>query len=327
MKKIVKLKFPSNFPTKLVNNAYKGIPDSLGSQDLNFIGLDRKIGIHHKLNNNVIEIDDFNKSKKLMPNKKQVRVTYRNEDYVRNIGKFTEPLLLSKDWDNKTISIVNNVWEKLYKDGIIVWDHQIFDCCDEWMYTGKYEECHKKYDLDLDNYLKQWRDHSQFNFHPLFDTIKTMKTFNVTDFSATGLILANKRNGLVDNVNYNIETIKRDVERIKFHKTLKTKKAKGIPLDRIFLAFDFESIFPYEPSSAWWLDCLHKAIMEIEGGEEFIKNFNGDIYGYFDSPIGKKISSHPLVEECGHSGMTFLWTIYILNRIYNLGWEAWLKEL
>ena len=43
---------------------------------------------------------------------------------------------------------------------------------------------------------------------------------------------------------------------------------------------------------------------------------------YDSHPIMSALSNHPLVDECGHSGGTMVWTCGHLRRMHTVGWES-----
>lgn len=327
--KNIKLISLSHTPERLIKSVHKGSQYQLKQLDLKTIS--QKLAVTQVLTRNVVEIDNFNESKDLMPNWKQVQVQYRKENYTKNVGKYTEPLLLSKDWNNKMIGIVNDVWEVLYQQDVIQLDHPMFTRKtfddDEWVYNGNPKEFEQKYDLPfLVHHLKKWSYETDHNFYPLLVTIGTLKRFNVTDYSAIGYLLTTKRNNLANAINDNVKMIKNDIEMVNFFKKLSRDIKKGIPLHIIFPPYDFDRIFPYDKSGAWWMDSMHRVIVEL-GAVEFIKNSNGNIYSYFNSHLGHQISNHPSIEKCGHTGFTFSWCIGNLRVIYKDGWNSWVNQM
>ncbi|QKF94455.1 hypothetical protein QKU48_gp0997 [Fadolivirus algeromassiliense] len=327
---VIKLVSLAKFPTKQANNVFSG--PLYKTKNDHIKSMTNKISIHHEQVKNVREIDNFNASKNLMPSWKQVVVKQRREDYVKTIGNYTQALLLSNQWDNKSINVLNNVWEQLYKRDIVQTNHPLMYgenfTSDEWIYTGRCDEFESKYNMKfLTPYLEKWRSQTNYNFYPLFNTIRTFKQFNITDYSATGAVLAVKRNEIANNANNNITFIKSDIKLIDFCKKLTTKLDNGKSLNRLFPKYNFYAVMPFDKPAAWWLDSMHLAAQEIEGGVEFIKNYNeGSVFEYFDSLIGKQIQNHPLVDKCGHSGMTFVWTFSNINLIYKNGWTDWIQK-
>lgn len=323
---LVKLVSLSRLPSNQVNGVSTGPVYKFKSEHIT--SLNDKVANCRMDIKQVRSIDNFNRSNNLMPSWKSVKFQLRQEEYVRNIGKYTEPLLLSKDWNVKTIGVLNNVWKKLYEKNIVQSNHPILTCDEEWMTTCNYVEGNKRHNLEfLTNQLVYWKTHTHLNFNPLFNAIRTFKQLNVTDFSATGSLLTVNRNTFANMINNNIIEIKNDIVKIEFYKKLKLNVNNEISFNRLFTAYDFESVFPYDKLSASCLDAMHKAATQIEGGVEFIKNSNGSCYTYFDNPIGKQIISHRLVDKCGHSGMTFIWTVSNLCNIYKTGWDSWVNKM
>jgi hypothetical protein len=328
--KIIKLVPLANLPNKLIDTACKGTSYLSKQKDID--NLDKKIADYDKLIENIREIDKFNNYNNLMSNWKQVKINYRNEQYTKNVGKYTEPLILSPDWNNESIKTINNIWDILYDKNMIQSDHHLFarNILNDayWIYNNNYKNFEIKYGLQiLTKHLKNWGNKTNHNFYPVFNTIETLKRFNISDFSATGLLLTEKRNRMAHSVKKNIDFIKEDINAIEFSKKLKCDIKKGKHIEDMFTIDDLISVFPYDKHYALWLHSMHNAILSIDGGIAFIENYDGNMYEYFDSPIGKKIENHPLVLECGHTGFTFSWCVINLAFIYNNNWILWVKKI
>jgi len=112
-----------------------------------------------------------------------------------------------------------------------------------------------------------------------------------------------------------------------FNTSLRQYATKANPINPI-KPFDFKQAMPYQKAEAWWLDSMHKAVSETEERKDFIKNYmtsRENTYSYFNHPTGQEIMKHPLVNKCGHTGMTFAYTVHMISSIYNNGWDNWMK--
>lgn len=326
---LIKLKQFVELPTKNINGVVIGTQYKNKAQDV--ANLTERIVHHHNLIKGVAAIDGFNWSKNRMVDCEQVMAQYRNEPYCENIEQYTEPLLINPVWEAKTLEIVNNVWTTLYNKNIIQSDHPLFIkddysyINDKWMYTANHEDFKQIYSLDyIHEHLIKWRQATSLNFYPIFNTIRTLKKFNVADYSATSSLLTIERNDIVGNINNNIKNINRDINVIEYNMKIKTHIDQGKSMRELFPPYNFESVLLCK-ESAWYLDSMHKAALEIQGGVEFLKNFDGT-NSYFNHPIGIQITKHPLVEKCGHSDKSFAWTALNLSYIYKNGWNSWTGE-
>jgi hypothetical protein len=115
-----------------------------------------------------------------------------------------------------------------------------------------------------------------------------------------------------------------------------TIKMKKLVESENIVEYDFKTL-KFEYKDGWlWLKNIHEAAHSIEGGTDFIKNFEegyflmmNDIFYYslsgysliMNSEIGKKIVDHPLVQSNGHSEGRVLWAFYKLQSLYRNGWK------
>lgn len=318
---LLRLKTLSRVPTKDIKLANNGL--SYPNKPMDLKDLNHRVFRHKEMVLNVMSIDTFNNSKKLMPNWKQVMAKYRNEPFFGNIGIYTEPLLLSNDWSSKHVNILNRVWSELYnKNAIDEFVDNSDDFFDDWVCTSDIEGFKKKYDYGnfLIPYLEQWKFNGPWNFRLLFTALRNFKKFNVTDFSATGSSLVPKRNQLVEGANWQVEMIVKDVERIEFYKTVSNKKS-----DLRHFNFDFYGRESSYDGSGDWLRAMHIAATETLGGIEFIRDYNDDL-SYLEHSTGQAIIQHPRVAEQCDTSWSQGWAIRKLSHIYKNDWNTWRQK-
>lgn len=321
----INLKSLSNYPAKKVIWAQNGINYKRKEEHLRILQERINGKAHFQLK--ICSIDDFNKSKKLMPNHKQVLIKKKSEDHIPSIGKYTEPLLMLNSWEIKTVGLVNELWEVLHEDNLF--DHPLFDDNSEWKYTNNVDYFMKQYNNTkiekIIKILKKWKyDVGSYNFNRLLDTTKLFSKYNVTDFSSTGKLLTEERNCYVDVYNSQIDSIKSDIIKINHFKKIQVQFDNDVPLNRMFPPFDFQKVYPYDLLSMRLLTNMHKVAGMIGGGREWIKE-NGDIYS--SGKISKQLLYHPTINEDGHSGSTMFWTVNTLQEIYKEGWENYIGQI
>jgi len=327
---LLKLKKINSFPRRSVIDSFTGVNYYNKSKDLNELTSDIKI--YNSTLDKIINIDTFNHNKKLRPNWKQVIVKYRNEPYIHNLDTYLQPLTsLTNEWNDKTISIVNEIWGELYKREIIQGHHPLLTgIMEEWMGTGDINRFNYKYNMDyLTKHLSQWKNNSYYNFYPLFSLLVTMKKYNIKDYSATGLILTTYRNRLVDNCNHMIDNINHQADKIKFYKDIKLSMNQGVEIGDMFTPFNFEAVYPYCKVSSWLLNNMYQVVANTVGGIEWVKKYDGKFMSLYnnDDPVVKLILDHPKITENGHSGASLYWTLSNLQEIYTKGWNKWVQEL
>jgi hypothetical protein len=96
---------------------------------------------------------------------------------------------------------------------------------------------------------------------------------------------------------------------------------------RYFTPNHFESLKSHLDPEWMWLRDMHIALKNIEGGIDFVKNYNDDVYALAHYNIGEQIVKHSLIEKNRHSGRTFGWTFNTLRYIYNNGLDEMLDLL
>ena len=229
---LIKLKNLSNYSKSKLCKATSGINYNQKLDDIKFIN--EKILKNKNIKNKIYEIDNFNKTKNLMPNSKQVLIRKRNENLIPSIGKYTEPLLISNMWEPQGINLINKFWEISYENDLL--GHQIFYNDDHWKYTTDISGFRNKLQNEkIESILIKWKDYfPYYNFVPLFYIIKTFADHNISDFSSTGKLITEDRNILTGVFNSNIDDINLYINIVNQKKKIQQKFDNNVPIERIF---------------------------------------------------------------------------------------------
>jgi hypothetical protein len=331
--KFIKLKSIPNYPVEHVARILAGPSYPLKNTHIDNLYHTKK-NYDYNLEN-INTIDTFNSEKKLS-NDNIVTTKFRNEKYVPDISEFTQPLLHNKiSWSSNSVKSLNGFWNVCFRHNI--WDHPILINDDKHynLFPSTFKERHNiKYDYNNEIYkiiynMNEVEPHCNFLF--ILRTINTFTEYNVTDFSATSVILTNHRNTLVDLCNNNIDTANSEMKKSLFYTNIYDRLSKNEKITDIFPEFNFTSVYP--DSQGWWLDTMHKVVLETEDAKNWLASLdfsNNNEVGIFElasTPIGKNIMYHPKIVANGHSGSSMFETIKILNKAYKLGWKKFVKSV
>jgi len=336
MSQLLKLKLLSDVPHRSIKLACAGVNYKGKADHIDMIN--RSVNWNHEHKWQICEIDEFNNNNKLMTSHKQVLVKKRAEETIPVIDKYTEPLTLSQVWDSKSIRLVNKLWEASHKNKLF--SHPMYHDKSNWAYCNNVQEfterfyndknwiCNNDSHVDVSlvkKILEEWRDNvTCYNFSVLLNTVQVFYQYNVTDFSATGVLLTERRNRVADSANRLVESIKETIVTMHHKKKVQKKINDGVSLSTIYPPYDFDKLYYHDKFTARSLKNMHKAAFLVSGGREWITE-NGHVYS--DDAVANKLLYHPLVDADGHSGGTMSCTVGILKQMYTNGWESFVKKL
>ena len=325
----IKLKSIPKYPTEYFPRIIFG--PNYYMKDIYLDNLNQNKKTYDERVQNINSIDAFNEDKNLS-HENTVVVKLRNEKYIPDISGFTSPLLQDKRaWTKNSVESLNRFWNVCYRHTI--WDHPIlksnkYDVIPaDFKCKYNFDSC---YNREIYNILcfhqKSEKNH---DFLQIISTINVFNKFNITDFSATSSILTNYRNTVVEECNKDVVQAKEDIKRCLFYGDIQDRLLKKEDFHSIFPEYDFKSVFPDEFGK--WLNNMHKAVQETDGGKEWLSSLDFNNKGYLISgltnttSIGKNIIYHPDVEADGHTGSTMYETIRMLDSSYKLGWSIFVK--
>ena len=103
-------------------------------------------------------------------------------------------------------------------------------------------------------------------------------------------------------------------------------KHKGMDhIVKYFPEYRFEYIYD-DPFSVICLKSLHEAVINIPGAKKWIIELEHQ-NNTSNHPMMSKIKENPLVDEMGHTMNTWLWTVNVIKKVYQLGWNEFVKSI
>lgn len=273
----------------------------------------------------ISNIDDFMKQCNLVDGN-NLKLNLRTDGrFVRDVKEYLDPLKLVYKFGDFYLDIIGKIWTELCDRNcqeefveFIEKENSWIGSCDmnDFIERGKF--------LFLLPHLNEWRNRVRFggyNFMMICDVVRAFVEYNITDYSATCKILVVDRNEYAEIINpYFINMY---CEIIKSKSDLNRMLKTGKNIIEIFPPFDFKKLFVEDVMSQRMLETMNEAIVETEGGSEWIKN----VKSIFDKgQTGDKILHHPKVLECGHTGGSISWTVNMLKNIYTIGWAEFVNN-
>lgn len=251
-----------------------------------------------------------------------ITLQLRSNEFETDISNYLKELDGISPWNLEMLEIVGEIWKLLYENEDID-DFEEFIMLlknndHDWIYTCNAEKCPYEYLIPL---LQKWKEVSpRINYFPIFKLFEKLVKYKTAD--AIVLTMLEDRKELVELINFDIQHIHRYMRGI--DNDIAT--LYSVNENNLLLAFpEYEFIKLYnDPLSVSCLTNMHKAILSIPGAQDYVKNIEEvDATNFYI----EQITAHPSVDENGHSGNSFCWTIYTLKRLYNSDWKTFVKEV
>lgn len=175
-------------------------------------------------------------------------------------------------------------------------------------------------------FLDKWYDltHGWTNASAIKRLLIDMSKYLLND--VPNYYLLKDRNELMRIVNHDANDIKDSLETLKDDLRLEdVVLAQGFDdLDFLnsFPEYDFNNVFK-DNLSRLVLSTMHEAILQIPGAKEWVIE---DGSSRSKDKMLWQITGHPLVEKCGHTGMSVSWALSNLKAIYTNGWKFWVQQ-
>ena len=158
----------------------------------------------------ITKLDTFLKKTGLFVTDKHISVNKRDEKFIQDIDRFTEPLIYDNSWEYDTINIINKMWTVIYHNKLFYDD--LFDNTEankNRYACASYDVYHQPNDKLRDLMLLWHKTEPYYSYNKPLETLKIFIDYNITDYSATCLILVNKRNTIAKWYNKDINNLKR----------------------------------------------------------------------------------------------------------------------
>jgi hypothetical protein len=175
-------------------------------------------------------------------------------------------------------------------------------------------------------FLDEWYEISNgnLNVHPIKRLLLELCKYKLSDIPVYYLV--KERNELASIINNDrnrlVECLSSLKESIELEDLIQSAESKGFQqLCDLFPEYQFDKVFN-DKLSQKTLQTMHQAVTEIPGALDFMIK---DGSSWSENQMLHKITDHPLVEECGHTGMSVSWTLSNLKSIYTKGWNHWVK--
>lgn len=278
-----------------------------GKEIINFENFRTMCDILNSKISNIIDVNGSNKITLNIPtedmNKEDLRKLLNYKLFGSHVNNTDAMKLLVKNWNNpKYQEFCREIYENK-------------EYC-SWIYAISTED---GIPTELYDITQEWKTMCDvnINYSPLFVIVpKLLYEYSIKDNSLLLYTKLKEINEIISEINFQIGQINDKYKKISFRKNLQIKLDKKGGNVKLFMEENkIEDM--YEDHSGKMLTAMIQAINEIEGAEEWLLNEYINIYS--PSEMLTTISNHPKVEECGHSGFSFGWTIQNTKRYFAQG--------
>lgn len=321
--KIIKLKAFKPLPSLIeINRAANGIDYKNKKADVKLLAQEQNY--YNKHVTGLKSIDDFNQRTGRMDISGQsVILNLRDEPLNKTIDQYTRPLVDFDIQSQKYISIINDTWRALYDTKHL--EKINLDISGSWVYSPtsrEYESVFSK-TPHIIPYMRKWLSYQNYNFLPLFETLQIYRTYNVTDHSATSSILTKRRNNLATYADEQVKDINDRIKNMEIKNKLAQQLKDGVKLTDLFPEYDFNKLFPDHSLSARSCSSLHQVACEKPEVKAWIKlGAPDDNYAMYEY-----VSKHPAIQQMGHSGFSWSWTVQTMRYVYSNDWATVVKNI
>lgn len=266
-----------------------------------------------------------------------ISVNVKPETFIYDITMYNDILSKFKylndmyRWSNsKLVNIVVDIlsliylYEKKEINGMTIKEtlNDIFANKNNWISRRNIQDCPASYlHFKLDQFIKTQNHHSIHCIKQLIEDIFDYYVYDdsvIKHYLVNDLKSINKSMGFInDRIVDTYEQICWSIEIIEYMK--KNKISKGVGIEKLikkFPEYAFNKIF-IDKLSVTFLESMYKVVEESEDLQQFFKTSNKIS---LDNPLVTQLYNHHLIKDCGHSEMTFNWTLNKISYIYKYGW-------